>query len=198
MSRHVLLPWQSVRVPTSLPTEVPRLEDPPLVLRRFGDADVPLIQEVSTDPLIPLITTVPAEPDPEAGRAFLARQHERLRQAEGYSFAIADLITDEALGQIGLWLRDLPQGRASIGYWLACRHRGRGIARQALAMISAWGLSLPGVHRLELSIDSGNEASRRTAEHVGYQCEGLRRSWQEFDGTRRDMHLYSLLAIQQT
>lgn len=181
-----------------MPTDVPRLEDPPLVLRGFRDADVPLIQEVSTDPLIPLITTVPTEPDPEAARAFVARQHERLHQTEGYSFAIADLVTDEALGQLGLWLRDLPQGRASIGYWLACRHRGRGIARQALGMISVWGMSLPGVHRLELSIEPGNEASWRTAEHVGYQCEGLRPGWQEIDGTCRDMYLYSLLAVQQT
>ena len=96
---------------------------------------------------------MPADPDPEAARAFVARQHARLRQAEGYSFAIADLVTNEALGQIGLWLRDLPQGRASMGYWLASRHRGRGIARQALGMLSTWGLSLPGLHRLELSID---------------------------------------------
>ncbi len=168
------------------------------MLRGFGDADIALIQEVATDPLIPLITTVPVEPDPEAARAFVARQHERLRQCEGYSFAIADLVTDEAFGQIGLWLRDLPQGRASIGYWLACRHRGRGIARHALSMISAWGLNLAGVYRLELSIDPGNEASQRTAEHVGYQCEGPLRSWLETDGTRRDMYLYSLLATQQT
>ncbi len=177
-----------------MPAHVPRLEEAPLVLRGFGDADLPLIQEVSSDPLIPLITTVPAEPDLEAARAFVARQHERLRLAEGYSFAIADLVTDEALGQIGLWLRDRPQGRASIGYWLADRHRGRGIARQALGMLSVWGLNLPGVDHLELSIDPANEASWRTAEHAGYRREGLLRSWQETDGTRRDMYLYSLLA----
>lgn len=185
-------------MPTPLPATLPHLEEAPLVLRAFGEADVPVIQEVATDPLIPLITTVPADPDPEAARSFVARQHERLRRGEGYSFAIADLGTNEALGQIGLWLRDLPQGRASIGYWLASRHRGRGIARQALGMLSTWGLSLPGVHRLELSIDPNNEASQRTAEHTGYQREGLLRSWQETDGTRHDMYLYSLLTRERT
>ena len=183
-------------MPTFYPAHVPRLEEAPLVLREFSDVDVPLIEEVATDPLIPLITTVPTEPDAEAARAFVTRQHERLRQAEGYPFAIADLVTNEALGQIGLWLRDLPQGRASIGYWLASRHRGRGVARQALSMLSAWGLSLPGVHRLELAIHPSNKASQRTAEHTGYQREGLVPSWQETDGTRHNMYLYSLLARQ--
>lgn len=89
---------------------------------------------------------------------------------------------------------DLPRGRASIGYWLARRHRGRGIARQALGMISTWGSSLPGVRRLELSIDPGNEASWRTAESAGYQREGFLRSWQQPDGTHLDMYLYTLLA----
>ena len=46
-------PWQSVRVPRSLPTTAPRLEEAPLVLREFGDADVALIQEAASDPLIP-------------------------------------------------------------------------------------------------------------------------------------------------
>ncbi|WGM20725.1 GNAT family N-acetyltransferase [Paenarthrobacter sp. OM7] len=42
----------------------------------------------------------------------------------GYSFAIADSSSDQAVGQIGLWLKDLSQGRASIGYWVAPSHRG--------------------------------------------------------------------------
>ncbi len=61
---------------TPLPATLPHLEEAPLVLRGFGEADVPVIQEVATDPLIPLITTVPADPDPEAARSFVARQHE--------------------------------------------------------------------------------------------------------------------------
>ena len=40
-------------MPRSLPTTAPRLEEAPLVLREFGDADVALIQEAASDPLIP-------------------------------------------------------------------------------------------------------------------------------------------------
>lgn len=183
--------WQTVRV--SVPLRLPRLEDPPLVLRAFVGEDVPLIQDVSADLFIPLITSVPAQPDVEAARAFLDRQHTRLREGEGYSFAIADCASGEALGQIGLWLPNLAQGRVSIGYWVAARHRGRGVAKHALGLISTWGLGLPGVHRLELYVEPWNEASWRTAERVGYQREGLLRSWQAVGEERHDMYMYSLL-----
>jgi RimJ/RimL family protein N-acetyltransferase len=99
------------------------------VLRAFVDGDAHLIQDVSTDPFIPLITSVPDVPDIEAAHAFIHRQHVRLRDHAGWSFATADSASNEALGQIGLWLPDLTQGRASIGYWVAARHRGRGIAK---------------------------------------------------------------------
>jgi hypothetical protein len=41
-----------------MPRRFPRLLDPSVLLHLFTDADVPLIQDVSTDPLIPLVTTV--------------------------------------------------------------------------------------------------------------------------------------------
>jgi ribosomal-protein-alanine N-acetyltransferase len=129
------------------------------VLRAFVDGDAHLIQDVSTDPFIPLITSAQDVPDIEAAHAFIHRQQARLDDHAGYSFAIADSASNEAIGQIGLWLPDPMQGRVSIGYWVAARHRGRGIAKHALALISTWGLGLPGVHRLELYVEPWNQAS---------------------------------------
>ncbi|MGV8968739.1 MAG: GNAT family N-acetyltransferase [Cellulomonas sp.] len=176
-----------------LPTELPRLIEAPLVLRAFTTADVPLVQEASIDHFIPQITSVPTTTDRPAALRFIDRQEGRLRAGEGYSFAIADATTEEAFGQIGLWLPNLAQGRASVGYWVVARHRGRGIATQALGLISTWGLGLPGVHRLELYVEPWNDASWRTAERAGYEREGLLRSWQVISGVRRDMYLYSRL-----
>ena len=184
--------WQTIDV--SMPLRLPRLENTHLVLRAFVDGDAHLIQDVSTDPFIPLITSVPDVPDIEAVHAFIHRQQARLDDQAGYSFAIADSTSNEALGQIGLWLPDLKQGRVSIGYWVAARHRGRGIAKHALALISTWGLDLPGVHRLELYVEPWNQASWRTAEQIGYQREGLLRSWQTVGEERCDMYMYSLLS----
>lgn len=176
-----------------LPSQMPVLTHPPVVLRAFRDEDVGLVQSVAGDPLIPLITTVPASGDAGDARAYIERQHERLTSGAGYSFAIADAVTGEAVGQAGLWLRNFDEGRASTGYWIAARSRQRGYASAALNAISRWGLSLDGIHRVELYVEPWNEGSWRAAERVGYVREGLLRSWQRVGGERRDMYMYSLL-----
>ena len=172
---------------------MPRLEAGPVRLRRFEDRDAPLVQSVAGDPLIPLITTVPTSRSHADALAFIERQHARLSGGAGYSFAIADSTTDEAVGQIGLWLRDRDQGRASTGYWIGPDHRRRGYARSALDVLTTWALSLPAVHRVELYVEPWNEASWRTAEACGYHREGLLRSWQRVGDARRDMYMYSVV-----
>ena len=173
---------------------MPTLSAGGFVLRAFEFGDVPLVQEASADPFIPLITTVPATGSAGEARAFITRQHGRSATGAGYSFAIAEHDTDRAVGQIGLWRDNIRHGRASIGYWILASQRRRGIAALALRAITEWGLGLPEVARLELYIEPWNTGSWRTAELVGYQREGLLRGWQEIDGTRRDMFMYSRLA----
>jgi [ribosomal protein S5]-alanine N-acetyltransferase len=177
----------------TLPREMPVITLPPVTLRAFRDEDVGLVQSVAGDPLIPLITTVPASGNASDARAYIERQHDRLASGAGYSFAVTDADTGEAVGQAGLWLRNLDDGRASTGYWIAARFRNRHYATAALEAISRWGLSLDGIHRVELYVEPWNEGSWRAAERVGYTREGLLRSWQQVGAERRDMYMYSLL-----
>jgi RimJ/RimL family protein N-acetyltransferase len=178
--------------------EMPVLTRSPVVLRAFTADDADLVRSVASDPLIPLITTVPTSGTRADALAFIDRQHERLVSGAGYSFAIADKATGEAVGQIGLWLRELAEGRASTGYWIGPAHRRRGYVFAALDAISRWGLSLDGVHRIELQVEPWNEGSWRAAERVGYVREGLMRSWRQVGAERRDLYLYSLLPADLT
>jgi RimJ/RimL family protein N-acetyltransferase len=172
---------------------MPTLAAGEFVLRAFDFDDAPMVREASTDPFIPLITTVPPNGSTEEIRAFIERQHGRSATGVGYSFAIAERDTDRAVGQIGLWLDNVRHGRASIGYWIVASQRRRGIAATALRAITEWGLRLPEVARVELYVEPWNTGSLRTAELVGYQREGLLRGWQEVDGERRDMFMYARL-----
>jgi [ribosomal protein S5]-alanine N-acetyltransferase len=173
--------------------EMPVLTQSPVILRAFTDADADLVRSVADDPYIPLITTVPTSGTLPDALAFIERQHDRLASGAGYSFAIADEATGEPVGAIGLWLRDLAAGRASTGYWVASAHRRRGFMVAALDAVSRWGLSLTGVHRIEMQVEPWNEGSWRAAERVGYVREGLMRSWRQIGTERRDMYLYSVL-----
>ncbi len=171
---------------------LPTLTDDRVRLRAFTPGDIGLIQAVASDPLIPLITSVPTDASAEAALDFIHRQHSRPETGEGYSFAIADAATDEAVGQIGLWPRAVDSGRASLGYWLGTAFRGRGYATAALTLVTDWAFSQD-FERLELAVEPWNEGSWRLAERLGFQREGVMRSWQPVGDERKDMYLYALL-----
>lgn len=170
---------------------VPRREGRDIVLRPFVRDDVELVIEASSDPLIPLITTVPSTPDHAAAAAFIERQHDRARSGAGYSFAIES--SGRAVGQIGLWLRDREYGRATIGYWIRPSARGAGAASRALACLVEFAWTLPELERLQLVVEPWNLASTRTAERVGFRAEGVLRGWERVGNERRDMLSYALL-----
>ncbi|MCB5274052.1 Spermidine N(1)-acetyltransferase [Arthrobacter sp. SO5] len=158
-------------------------------MRKFTDDDVHLVVELGDDPYIPLIGSLPALPTAQQAREWICRQRGRFAEGKGLSFAIADAESDTAVGAIGLWLQNMPAGRATIGYSVAPAHRGRGIASSALKALTAFTWTIPTLHRIELYIEPWNSNSSRVAEASGFQREGLLRSHQEIGGTRRDMLL---------
>jgi [ribosomal protein S5]-alanine N-acetyltransferase len=173
---------------------VPVLAAGPFQLRAFKMSDLDVVRQATADPLIPLITTVPSVFTEDEGRSFIERQWSRSEQGTGYSFAIADAVTDRAVGQVGLWLHGIAQGRASVGYWVARQTRGRGTAAFAVGSVARWAHRELHIPRLELYVEPWNMASIRTAERAGFQREGLLRSWQEVGGEPKDMFMYSRLA----
>lgn len=176
-----------------LPVSVPRLVNPPCTLRAFESRDAPIIASVADDPLIPLITTVPTNSSPSELNAYILRQHDRLSSGAGYSFAIADYETDDAVRQIGLWTDEISTGRASTGFWIAPHFRRRGYARAALLALTAWAIELDEVERLQLFVEPWNEGSWRAAEACGFVREGLLQAWQKVGEERKDMYVYSLV-----
>lgn len=160
-------------------------------LREVRETDVALALELSTDPYVPLIGSLPAHASEAEARDWIRRQRDRHRDGSGFSFTIESAESDACLGHCGLWLRDLPAGRGSAGYSVLPSQRGRGVSADALTALTAFGWTIPQLHRIELHIEPWNVASIRTAENAGYVGEGLLRSHQEIGGSRRDMRLYS-------
>lgn len=167
-----------------------------IVLREFTDDDLPMVLDLATDPYVPLVGTLPAHAVESQATDWIDRNRQRWAEGVGFSFAIAEARTGRAVGTVGLHLRELAYGRASAGYSIAPAARGSGHAAAALTALTAFGWSLPGLHRVELHIEPWNTGSIRTAERAGYQREGLLRSHQEIGGQRRDMLLYATVRLE--
>jgi [ribosomal protein S5]-alanine N-acetyltransferase len=165
----------------------------PVVLREFSAADLPMVKEMSADPYVPLIGTLPPNASTQEALAYIDRQRGRPAEGIGFSFAIAEAGTGRGVGGIGLWLAGLDQGRATAGYSVRPSARGLGLAAAALTALTAFAWSIQDLHRIELYIEPWNTGSVRTAERAGFEREGLLRSHQEIGGRRRDMLLYATI-----
>jgi len=64
-------------------------------------------------------------------------------------------------------LRIGPDGTGEVSYWTHAGKRGRGYARNALALLVGYAASI-GVTRLEAHVAPDNHASRHVAEAVGF------------------------------
>jgi [ribosomal protein S5]-alanine N-acetyltransferase len=194
-------PWPgdgTIVAPVNSPVVLPPWPTPApahgaVVLREFLDGDAEMGRELSTDPYVPLVSTLPPSATEEQASEWVDRNRERWETGKGFSFAVADAGNGTGLGQIGLWLDELHHGRASAGYFIAPSARGRGLAAQALIALTTFAWTIPGLHRMQLFIEPWNTASLRTAERAGYQQEGLLRGYMAIGGRRRDMLVFAAL-----
>lgn len=186
--------WQTRRMNLPELTDLWPAIDPAfgnVTLRAFRPEDAPMAMELSRDPYVPAMGTLPLNAADDQAQQWIHRQQTRHTAGTGFSFAIVDHTEGRCAGFTGLWVRELPAGRATIGYGIAPSCRGRHLAADALRAVTSFAWTIPGLHRTELYIEPWNTASIRTAERAGYLREGLLRSYQEIAGRRRDMLLYS-------
>ena len=150
-----------------------------ILLRRFTDADAPAVRRACDDPesarFLPFLPSPYTEAD---ARAYIAFARRSWLDGSRLPFAIVDART----GEVG-----------SVGYWIGAGARGRGIATEALRLLSRWAVREHGIERLELTTHPENLASQRVAEKAGFHREGVLRAYLRFREGRRDTVMFSLL-----
>jgi len=75
---------------------------------------------------------------------------------------------------------------AHIGYWIDRNFANRGFTTQAVELISNFGFTELGLHRIEINVRPENGASCRVAEKAGFEFEGFRKAFLHIDGAWRD------------
>lgn len=107
------------------------------------------------------------------------------------------LITDKQgrkLGIIVFFKAAFYDAGYEVGYELYRRaDRGRGYGTEALRIFSAYLFELKPIPRLQVTLVTGNAASRRIAEKCGYKYEGVRRQSGFVNGKHIDADVLSLL-----
>jgi ribosomal-protein-alanine N-acetyltransferase len=122
-------------------------------------------------------------------------QLERLEREDKHVFAILD---DERIAGTAT-LSNVARGplqSANLGYWVAERANGRGLATKAVAELIPVAFGELGLHRLEAGTLTDNLASQRVLEKNGFERIGLARGYLHIGGDWRDHVLFQLLSNQ--
>jgi ribosomal-protein-alanine N-acetyltransferase len=130
-----------------------------------------------------------------AWRQRLGRYREDLAQGTAVAFFIFDRKSAQLLG--GITLGNIRHGVAQtghIGYWMGERFAGRGYMVEAVRLVAEYAFATLRLHRIEAACIPDNQRSIRVLEKVGFQREGLLRSYLRINGVWQDHHLYALIA----
>ena len=82
-------------------------------------------------------------------------------------------------------------GEPGVGYSVASKAHGRGVAMRELRILAAWAFDELGLGRLELRDDTANSACGCVAERAGFTREGVLRGYRYVNGRRADMVLFA-------
>jgi [ribosomal protein S5]-alanine N-acetyltransferase len=164
---------------------------PRVELRDFRPADVAAVHRWFNDPdaTASLLEQRESFSEQEA-RAWVERATDT--EGEDRKWAVTVDAAEEPVGFVALYgLRR--QTAPELGVLIAdAEQRGRGVGRAAirLAVIQAFE---GGAHRVYARILSGNEASRRAFESLGFRREGLMRAHVRRGTTLLDSEMWGLL-----
>ncbi|MGI5341518.1 GNAT family N-acetyltransferase [Streptomyces sp. CA-181903] len=104
------------------------------------------------------------------------------------------VLDDEREGIVGIVnLSNIVRGAfqsGSLGYWVAARRAGRGLATAAVTAVCRTAADELGMHRVEAGTVIANTASQRVLAKCGFERIGTARNYLRIDGAWRDHYLF--------
>ncbi|WP_405016750.1 GNAT family N-acetyltransferase [Kitasatospora sp. NBC_00070] len=140
--------------------------------RALADAD-PLNEAVvaNLDHLRPWMAWAAEAPTPELSRDLAQAGVTAWDEGTDFMYlAGLDGQPGSVVGAFGLHGRIGP-GALEIGYWVSAGHTRRGIATAAAARLTEVALALPGITRVEIRCDEGNQLSAAVPQRLGYRLD---------------------------
>ncbi len=131
----------------------------------------------------------------------IAVQREKIRESiyqarenREYSFGIFSHDSNQLIGHISIYsIKRLPFLSALVGYSMDEEFIGRGIASEAVRLITTFGFEQLRLHRVEAYVAPDNVGSLRVLEKAGFEKEGLLKQFLFINGEWKDHYYYALL-----
>lgn len=174
-----------------LPVDFPVLETKRLVLRPIKKEDTLRLHSIlSSEKVVVYYGTFPIE-QIEMIESIIERYEKDFIEDIGIRWGIALKETDELIGTCGFMAWAKRHKRAQIGYELDENYWRQGYGTEVVEAVINYGFQAMELQRIEALIYPENEGSFRLLEKLGFQYEGLLRSYTYFRNKHQDLKLYA-------
>lgn len=151
------------------PLSIPTLTTERCVLRAFREDDVPALVELHGDREVIRFLRPDGEPEtsPRDAWEYIAL-HMGHWAMKGYGkWALADAKSDKLIGRVGYYDAPYEWPGCELGWTIARRFWGQGLASEAARAALRWGFENIATDEIVSAIDPNNARSIRVAERLG-------------------------------
>jgi ribosomal-protein-alanine N-acetyltransferase len=172
----------------------PTLQTERLLLRGGSPEDAETMFAIfADDAVMHYYGVLPHSSIAETQELIAAQQH-WFATGHAIRWAIVDRQDGTYYGSCGLHNFDAAPTRAELGYELGRAYWGRGLMREALAIVLGYAFATLCLNRIEAVVDEDNERSKALLRRIGFRYEGCLRKRFYHRDRFWDEHYFSILA----
>ena len=178
----------------SIFTRIPTLETNRLTMRKILPIDCADMYDYSHRPETSRYLLWSPHANIRYTKKYLSYIQSAYRNEEFYDFALIDKESGRMIGTCGFTSFDLQNNSAEIGYVLNPDFWGKGLAKEAVMRLMAFGFAELRLHRMSAKIMVQNNASKRVAEKCGMRHEATYVEAMLIKGNYETIDEYAILA----
>ena len=124
---------------------------------------------------------------------FISGMRKEWDERRGFGFAVTLADSGFVIGTIGVRALSWVNLRGEIGYWLGCKHEGKGYITEAVSILEKHLFDV-GFNRIEIHCDQNNIRSKGVPVRLGYLLEGTLRDHVCDRGGFRNIEVYGKIS----
>ena len=173
--------------------DFPVLSTPRLLLRALASSDLDDLYEYASDLEIDRYTPWDRYQSLDEAREDLGGYIARYEQGHFRAWGIEHRADKKLIGITNFGFLSKEDRRAEMGYTIARKYWGQGLATEAATALIRYGFEKLDLARIEAVVLPENKASSKVLLKVGMQFEGLLRSYQVWKGKPSDLEMYAIV-----
>lgn len=178
----------------------PVLEGEKVILRPFQENDWEKMAALLGEPELRKLTGS-ASDDEEAERPDTPEEINTIRQwyqsrndqTDRLDLAIIDRQDGAIVGEVVFNEYEEELGNVNFRILMGQAGCNRGLGTEAVSLFIKYGMTVLGIHKIELEVYSFNPRAERVYQKAGFQLEGIKRESFRYNGEYIDTKLYGML-----